>query len=88
MKKLLLTSVFVASALFGQDAELQKVKNIEPHHSHPEKEMKLNIQSKNKKFHIIISQDSNKNREFWVFTDLYHIDSELEIGRMNSTLFE
>ena len=27
MKKLLLTSVFVASALFGQDAELQKVKN-------------------------------------------------------------
>lgn len=27
MKKLLLTSVFFASALFGQDAELQKVKN-------------------------------------------------------------
>ncbi len=68
--------------------ELQKVKNIEPHHSHPEKEMKLNIQSKNKKFHIIISQDSNNNREFWIFTDLYHIDSELEIGRINSTLFE
>ncbi len=27
MKKILLTSIFVASALFGQDAELQKVKN-------------------------------------------------------------
>lgn len=88
------TTVIQSDLTFGTfsssklKTELQKIKNIEPHHSHPEKEMRLRILSKDKNFNIVISQDSNINNEFWVFTDLNNIDNKLEIGRINSTLFK
>ncbi len=68
--------------------ELLNVKNFEPHHSHPENEMSINVISNYGNFIITVGQDSNEKNEYWIFSNKYKFSSDNEIGRINSELFK
>jgi len=63
---------------------LKTLKSISAHHSHPTKEIIIELEYNNQKSKIYLNKDSERENEYWVFWDKYRITESNEIGRITS----
>ncbi|WP_343610654.1 hypothetical protein [Chryseobacterium oranimense] len=62
--------------------ELSKLKDIPTNHSHPTEKKTIPVISAAGNFNLLIAQDSNDAKEFWIFTDKYQHSEETEVGKI------
>jgi hypothetical protein len=83
--------VTVNGNFWGADKDmLDAIRHIhfEPgHHSHPEHEIFVEVQSSRGKLELVFGRDSGNTNEYWVFwTKEAGKQSRLEIGRVDTTV--
>lgn len=68
-------------------SELKEIKSLPGHHSSPKDEIELKIISDKDSMTLTIKQDSEKEYEFWVFSDKYNHTKENDIGKLKTLVF-
>jgi hypothetical protein len=76
-----------------QDPEpiIAALKQISPevaHHSHPLKEIEVDIQTEKSELTLVLRRDSDFPREYWVYYPKYKVTSSNEIGRITTPVFD
>lgn len=68
-------------------SELKKIKSLPGHHSSPKDEIELKIISDKDSMTLTVKQDSEKEYEFWIFSDKYNHTKENVIGKLKTLVF-
>ena len=68
-------------------SELKEIKSLPGHHSSPKDEIELKIISDKDSMTLTIKQGSEKEYEFWVFSDKYNHTKENDIGKLKTLVF-
>jgi hypothetical protein len=69
-------------------AELKKLAPLRAHHSHPTRQISVEISSGSDRLVLSLGRDSGNPREYWVFDPNHRITRSNEVGRIVTTAFD
>lgn len=69
-------------------AELKKLAPLPAHHSHPTRQISVEISTGPDRLILSLSRDSGNPREYWVFDPKHLITRNNEVGRIVTTAFD